>query len=95
MQSPTAWDGASLLGAVWLCRRRGNKVPKSLAEWRDEVLADLKDVQAGRLSIEDCAQRQSSLPTISNVIEDPTYRGKKSACSEARATGHRGSRCRR
>lgn len=73
----TVWDWATLIAAVWLTRRCGNPVPKSLRTQYDEVLEDLREVQRGQMLIEDVAQRTTDGPGFSSVIVDPAYRGRK------------------
>jgi hypothetical protein len=69
--SPNRW--ATYLGAKWLCSRRGNSPPKSVAADAEEALAEMKQVRVGMLSIEDIGTRTSGWPFISNVRVDPAY----------------------
>lgn len=70
----SVWDWATLIAAVWLCRRRGNPVPKSLLQARDEAIEEMREVQAGTITLEDIATRMSDAPAWSNSTLDPRYR---------------------
>jgi hypothetical protein len=65
------------LGACWVRRRRGNDVPKSLADDCIAALEDLQAVQAGTMLIADIPLRAAGWPAWSNVTVDTRYRIKK------------------
>lgn len=58
---------ASTIGAVLLCRRRGNNVPRSIQDEYDETMEELKAVAAGTLNIPGLAERREAAPVLSNV----------------------------
>lgn len=88
----TVWDWATTLAAVWLCRRCGNAVPKSLLRAQEDIMEDLRSVQAGQLLIEDVAKRTTDAPGFSSVIVDPFYRGKKIRVQRRQGDGVRRER---
>lgn len=77
VNSVSAWEWATILAALRLARRRMNPAPEELIEMAAEAIADLKEVKAGRLNIEDIAERTSDGILWSNVTVDPLYRGKQ------------------
>lgn len=73
--SGTVCDWAALIAARFLCTRRAQGCPKSIAEQYDEAIEELKAVQASQLSIEDIGTRGVDWPSMSNVIVQPGYDG--------------------
>lgn len=71
--SGSVCDWATVIAARWLCMRRAQGVPKSLAVQYDEFMDDLKMVQAGALSIEDIGTRGVDWPTVVNITVNPSY----------------------
>jgi len=71
--SGTVLDWAALYAAKWLCSRRAQGVPKSIAADWEDAKEELLMVQMGQLSIEDCATRGTDWPSISNITVDPGY----------------------
>lgn len=64
------------LAIFYLCLRRMNKPPASVERARDDILADLEKVRAGRLDISDTYKSHSSAPQLINqrVVLQPTPR---------------------
>lgn len=76
--SGTVCDWTSLYAAKWLCERRAQGCPKSIASNWEEAMEELRMVQAGQLSIEDIGTRGVDWPTVTNVIVNPAYDGMRS-----------------
>jgi hypothetical protein len=68
-------DWATICAAKWLCTRRAQGCPKSIAIDYEEVIEELKAVQSDQLSIEDIGTRGVDWPTFSNVTVNPGYDG--------------------
>lgn len=81
----SVWDWATLCAAVWLCRRRGNPVPKSLLQERDEALEEMREVQSGTITLEDIAERVTDAPAWSNSTLDPRYRTQQARIQRRRS----------
>jgi hypothetical protein len=72
----TCWTvnwAATTLGARWLCSRRGQSPPASIANEADEALNILEGVRLGQLQLEDIPTRTSPWPFISNVTVNVGY----------------------
>lgn len=73
----TSWlvnDWASTIYAALLCARRGEDVPKPVAEAMEEAIKQMEDVRAGRAHIPDIGTANPDWPSWSNVTVDPRYR---------------------
>lgn len=68
---------ATVIAARYLCVRRGNPLPKSIAELYKEVMADLKALKAGEYQLGDIAERVLNSPSWSNLRHDGRYLRKK------------------
>lgn len=66
-------EWAMYLAAAWLCKRRGNSPPKSIADDAAEAKEELKAVQHNQLQIEDIGTRTAAWPFMSNVTVDLNY----------------------
>lgn len=66
-------DWCTILATYKLSLRRGNPVPGSLIELRDQAEEDMKLVHSGAYEISDIAQRNISWPAWSNVRVDVLY----------------------
>lgn len=66
-------DWATIIAAKFLCERRAQGCPKSLRSEYDEVIEELKMVQAGQLQLEDAGTRGVDWPSISNLSVNPSY----------------------
>ena len=88
----TVNDWATLGAAKWLCSRRAQGCPKSIAADYEEALEEMRAVQAGQLSLEDIGTRGVDWPTISNVSVRPGYNGMQARAqpyiSEGTPTGY-------
>lgn len=73
--SGTVCDWATVCAARWLCTRRAQGCPKSIAEQYEEAIEEMRMVQCGALSIEDCGTRGVDWPSIVNVTVNPAYEG--------------------
>lgn len=73
--SGTVCDWAALCAAKFLCTRRAQGCPKSIAADYEEALEEMRMVQADQLSIEDIGTRGADWPTVTNVIVQPGYDG--------------------
>lgn len=73
--SGTVCDWATICAAKWLCSRRVQGCPKSIAADYEEAIEEMKMVQAGQLAIEDIGTRGIDWPTVSNVTVNPGYDG--------------------
>ena len=69
----TVCDWAALAAAKFLCTRRAQGCPKSIAADYDEAMEEMKLVQQGSLAIEDIGTRGVDWPTFTNVTVDPSY----------------------
>ncbi len=66
-------DWAALYAAKFLCTRRAQGCPKSIAAEWEEVLEELQMVQSGCLSIEDIGTRGVDWPTVTNITVNVGY----------------------
>lgn len=64
---------ATMFAAAYLCRRRGNGVPESMAEELDLIISQLEDIRDGRLDVPGVPERASRGPHIVNVGVDPRF----------------------
>lgn len=64
---------ATLFGCAYLCRRRGNAVPESLAEELDLIISQLEDIRDGKLDVPDISERAPRGPLIVNLRADARY----------------------
>jgi hypothetical protein len=64
---------ATALASKWLCSRRGQSPPGSVAQDAKDALDELKMVRMGQLSIEDIGTRSAGTPFITNVTVDISY----------------------
>lgn len=71
--SGTVLDWATLYAARFLCTRRAQGCPKSIAEQWEEALDELRMVQSGALAIEDIGTRGVDWPSMSNITVNPSY----------------------
>ncbi len=71
----TVCDWATVCAAKFLCTRRAQGCPKSIAAEYEEALEEMRMVQAGQLAIEDIGTRGSDWPSMSNVTVNPGYDG--------------------
>lgn len=70
-------EWCAIFAARWLCSRRGNPVPKSVADLYEEAVNDLKAVRVGSLDIPDIGQRDPGYPAWSNITLRPEFLYKK------------------
>lgn len=54
------------IAVMFLCERRGNTAPDSVARRYDKAIADLEKIKAGSEPIVDAAQRKAGAPTLTN-----------------------------
>lgn len=73
--SGTVVDWAAVAAAKFLCTRRAQGCPKSIAADYEEDTEELRMVQSGVLSIEDIGTRGVDWPTVTNIIVSPGYDG--------------------
>jgi hypothetical protein len=73
--SGTVLDWATICAAKFLCTRRAQGCPKSIASDYDEAIEEMRMVQSGQLSIESIGTRGIDWPTITNVTVNPGYDG--------------------
>lgn len=73
--SGTVNTWATTVAAKWLCTRRAQGCPKSIAADYEEALEEMRMVQAGQLSIEDIGTRGADWPTVSNITVNAGYDG--------------------
>lgn len=71
--SGTVCDWASTIAARFLCTRRAQGCPRSLEAQYKESIEEMRMVQSGALSLEDCGTRGVDWPTITNVTVNPAY----------------------
>jgi hypothetical protein len=77
IQLETSWlvnEWTTIVAVRWMCGRRGNPVPTSLAEMFKEALADLELVRSGVFQIPDIGKRFPDSPAWANVTFDGRYR---------------------
>lgn len=73
--SGTVCDWATVAAARFLCTRRAQGCPKSIAADYDEAIEEMRMVQAGQLFIEDIGTRGADWPTVTNITVNPGYDG--------------------
>lgn len=73
--SGTVCDWATVAAARFLCTRRAQGCPKSIANDYDEAIEEMRMVQAGQLAIEDIGTRGVDWPSMSNITVNPGYDG--------------------
>lgn len=73
--SGTVCDWATICAAKWLCTRRAQGCPKSIALDYEEAIEEMRMVQCGQLSIEDCGTRGVDWPSMTNITVNPGYDG--------------------
>lgn len=73
--SGTVLDWTVICAAKFLCTRRAQGCPKSIALDYEEAIDEMRMVQCGQLSIEDIGTRGVDWPSMSNVIVNPGYDG--------------------
>jgi hypothetical protein len=71
--SGSVCDWSALAAAKFLCSRRAQGCPKSIAEDYKEAIEEMRMVQSGQLQIEDIGTRGVDWPTVTNVTVDPSY----------------------
>ena len=73
--SGTVCDWATVTAAKFLCTRRAQGCPQSIAEDYKEAIEEMRMVQTGQLALEDIGTRGTDWPTITNVIVNPAFDG--------------------
>ena len=73
--SGTVLDWATTCAAKFLCTRRAQGCPKSIAADYEDAVEEMRMVQAGQLSIEDIGTRGVDWPSMTNIIVNPMYDG--------------------
>ena len=68
---------ATAIAAKWLGTRLYRAAPKQAEDAAAEAIAEMKEVQAGNLNIEDIGTRTSGWPFLSNVTIDDGYTYRK------------------
>ena len=58
---------ATSLATFYLCERRGNAPPASVAADYDEAMDDLKLIRKGVFAVPEIARRRQSAPVLSNI----------------------------
>ena len=76
--SGTVCDWAVTCAAKFLCTRRAQGCPKSIAADYEEAVEEMRMVQGGQLAIEDIGTRGTDWPTVTNVIVNAGYDGMRS-----------------
>jgi len=63
-----AWcrDANAAMAAYELATRRGNPAPEQIAQHRDNYLADLEEIRAGRLKVPQVSESCETIPTVTN-----------------------------
>lgn len=69
----SVWHWATVRAAFWLCCRRGNPIPGSLAQLMKETVDELKEVAARRMPVDDLGDRNIMQAAWSNVRLDGRY----------------------
>ncbi len=65
-------DWAAICAAKFICTRRAQGCPKSLQADYDECIEELRMVQNGQLTIDDCATRWVDWPSDTNITVRPS-----------------------
>ncbi len=73
--SGSVLDWAVVVAAKFLCTRRAQGCPKTIAQDYDAAIEELRAVQSSTLSIEDIGTRGVDWPTVTNVTVMPGYDG--------------------
>ncbi len=73
--SGTVCDWTTICASRFICTRRAQGCPKSIALDYDEALEEMRQVQCGMLSIEDIGTRGVDWPTVTNIIVNPGLDG--------------------
>lgn len=73
--SGTVLDWATICAAKFICTRRAQGCPQSIAEEYEEAIEEMRAVQAGQLSIESIGTRGIDWPTITNITVNPGIDG--------------------
>jgi hypothetical protein len=71
--SGTVLDWATVCACKFLCTRRAQGCPRSIAADYEECIEEMRMVQSGQLSIEDIGTRGVDWPTVVNVTVNPAY----------------------
>lgn len=77
----------AVLAACAILARRGNPVPPSLTDERDELKALLVEVQAGRQRIPSLQNQYDHLPGVTNYDMEPLRGVQKPRVSQEQSTG--------
>ena len=85
--SGTVLDWATVAAARFLCTRRAQGCPKSIAAEYEEALDEMRLVQGGQLSIEDIGTRGVDWPALVNVTVNPSYDGMRARVQPAISEG--------
>jgi phage gp36-like protein len=83
----TVNDWCIVLAVCHLCRRRGNSIPESLEQDRQEILADLRGIPSGKFKLGDAATRANFSPSFSNPTVDRRYSQSKIRIMRAASDG--------
>jgi hypothetical protein len=90
--SGTVLDWATVVACRFLCMRRAQGCPKSIAAEYDEAVEEMRMVQSGQLSLEDIGTRGVDWPTVTNITVNPGYDGMRARVqpniSEQTPTGY-------
>lgn len=78
---------AAVLGAYYLCCRRGNPPPDSLQRRYDKIFEELALIQKGQLDVPGLAEAHSTAPCLSNVRLDGRFRQSKIRVQPSISTG--------
>lgn len=73
--SGTVCDWATICACKFLCTRRAQGCPKSIANDYEEAIEEMRMVQNGQLAIEDVGTRGADWPAVVNVTVNPAYDG--------------------
>lgn len=65
---------ATVLAVAFLCERRGNPVPESIAKEAERILEKLQQIQEGKLDLPGVAFGNDLRPAFSNLAIDRRYR---------------------
>lgn len=68
---------STILATCYLCERRGNPVPDSLAKEADRIYERLEKIQTGAMQLPGVAFGQDLRPAFSNLTVDRRYRYSK------------------
>jgi phage gp36-like protein len=76
----------TVLATFFLCERRGNPVPDSLANEFNRIAAKLEQILAGTLKLPGLAMRDDMRPSMSNLTVDRRYRQSRIRVTEQNST---------